>query len=108
MLKFRKGEIFWLKSQRFGCAKSRKRQFEGRFPGKKSVKIGVFLVKFVNLVHVQLREPDQCATGENTKKAVPPHSGIIVSRLEKGLFFVKISRNFPEPRVINKLKFWTF
>ena len=49
MLKFRKIEIFWLKSQYFRCANSRKRQFQGRFYGGKRVESGVFVVKCVIL-----------------------------------------------------------
>jgi hypothetical protein len=48
VLKFRKIEIIWLKSQRFRCANSWKRHSEGRFSGKKSVESGVFLVKCVD------------------------------------------------------------
>ena len=57
MLKFRKNELFWLKSWCFGCANSRKRRFQGRFSGGKRVESGVSLVKCVISVHVQLRSP---------------------------------------------------
>ena len=40
MLKFRKNELFWLKSQYFRCANSRKRQFQNLdFPGEKGSKV---------------------------------------------------------------------
>ena len=86
MLKFRKNELFWLKSWCFGCANSRKRRFQGRFSGGKRVESGVSLVKCVISVHVQLRSPTNVLLEKTQKNPVPPHSGLVVSRLEKGPF----------------------
>ena len=86
MLKFRKIEIFWLKSQYFRCANSRKRHFQGRFYGGKRVESGVFVVKCVISVHVQLRSPTNVLLEKTQKNPVPPRRGIVVSRLEKGPF----------------------
>ena len=108
MLKFRKNELFWLKSWCFGCANSRKRRFQGRFSGGKRVESGVSLVKCVISVHVQLRSPTNVLLEKTQKNPVPPHSGIVVSRLENGLFFVIKSRNFVRWRVVKLLRFWTF
>ena len=108
MLKFRKNELFWLKSWCFGCANSRKRRFQGRFSGGKRVESGVSLVKCVISVHVQLRSPTNVLLEKTQKNPVPPHSGIVVSRLENGLFFVIKSRNFARRRGVKLLRFWTF
>ena len=108
MLKFRKIEIFWLKSQYFRCANSRKRHFQGRFYGGKRVESGVFVFKCVISVHVQLRSPTNVLLEKTQKNPVPPHSGIVVSRLENGLFFVIKSRNFARRRGVKLLRFWTF
>ena len=87
MLKFRKNELFYrLKSQYFRCANSRKRQFQGRFYGGKRVESGVFVVKCVISVHVQLRSPTNVLLEKTQKNPVPPRRGIVVSRLEKGPF----------------------
>ena len=86
MLKFRKNELFWLKSWCFGCANSRKRRFQGRFSGGKRVESGVSLVKCVISVHVQLRSPTNVLLEKTQKNPVPPRRGIVVSRLEKGPF----------------------
>ena len=53
-------------------------------------------------------EPDQCATGENTKKSSA--SAQWNRRLEAGKrpFFVIKSRNFVRWRVVKLLRFWTF
>ena len=72
MLKFRKIEIIWLKSRCFPCANSRNKSnsrisiFREEKKGRKCCLISR---QMRHSVHVQLREPDQCATGENTKKA---------------------------------------
>ena len=108
MLKFRKIEFFWLKSWCFGCANSRKRRFQGRFSGGKRVESVVSLVKCVISVHVQLRSPTNVLLEKTQKNPVPPHSGIVVSRLENGLFFVIKSRNFARRRGVKLLRFWTF
>ena len=108
MLKFRKIEIFWLKRQYFRCANSRKRQFQGRFSGGKRVESAVILVKCVISVRVQLRSPTNVLPEKTQKNPVPPHSGIVVSRVENGLFFVLKSRNFVRWRAVKLLRFWTF
>ena len=105
MLKFRKIEIFWLKRQYFRCANSRKRQFQGRFSGGKRVESAVILVKCVISVRVQLRSPTNVLLEKTQKNPVPPHSGIVVSRLENGLFFVIKSRNFARRRGVKLLRF---
>ena len=88
MLKFRKNELFWLKSWCFGCANSRKRQFQGRFSGGKRVESGVSLVKCVISVHVQLRSPTNVLTGENTKKS---SASAHLEARKRPLFRAKIS-----------------
>ena len=100
MLKFRKIEIFWLKSQYFRCANSRKRHFQGRFYGGKRVESGISLVKCVISVHVQLRSPTNVLLEENTKKSSVSAQWKLESRgLENGLFFGdKISENFTRQR----------
>ena len=77
MLKFRKNELFWLKSHCFRCANSRKRQFQGQFSRGKRVESGVSLVKCVISVHVQLRSPTNVLLEKTQKNPVPPHSGIV-------------------------------
>ena len=110
MLKFRKNELFGLKSWCFGCANSRKRQFQGRFSGGKGVESGVFLVKCVISVHVQLRSPTNVlleSYWRKHKKIQCLHAEESSSRgWKKALFRDKIS--FVRWRVVKLLRFWTF
>ena len=80
MLKFRKIEIIWLKSQRFRCANSWKRHSEGRFSGKKSVESGVFLVKCVDFCTSSSGNQTNVLLERAEIDPVPPHRGIVVER----------------------------
>ena len=95
MLKFRKNELFWLKSWCFGCANSRKRRFQGRFSGGKRVESGVSLVKCVISVHVQLRSPTNVLLEKTQKNPVPPRRGNwSLEDWKKRPLCSKISENF--------------